>query len=274
MPTPESAQNWLAMIRAEHAQTERLRDHPNPHDDHWHGMTVSFRSDPHRTDDPLLDRLAREVQPHHTLIDVGSGPGRLALPLALRCKHVTAVEPSPAMAEAFREEAAAHNIKNVTLVESMWEDAEVGPAHVVLCSHVIYTARHVDQFVRKLAHHANAKVLVILHWDPPQHRAYRLWPDVHGETRLPLPAGPQLLEVLDEMGISYNVEDLPTPDFHGFQTSDEAWQQTRGMLFLTEGSEKDRLLRSTIKNHLEERNGQLYLKDSKPMRPVLITWPP
>jgi len=274
MPTPESAQNWLAMIRAEHAQTERLRDQPNPHDDHWHGMTVSFRSDPHRTDDPLLDRLAREVQPHHTLIDVGSGPGRLAFPLALRCKHVTAVEPSPAMAEAFREEAAAHNIKNVTLVESMWEDAEVGPAHVVLCSHVIYTARHVDQFVRKLTHHANAKVLVILHWDPPQHRAYRLWPDVHGETRLPLPAGPQLLEVLDEMGISYNVEDLPTPDFHGFQTSDEAWQQTRGMLFLTEGSEKDNLLRSAIKNHLEERNGQLYLKDSKPMRPVLITWPP
>ena len=75
-----AAKKWLAMVQAEHAQTERLRDQPNPHDDHWHGMTVSFRADPHRTDDPLLDRLAIEVQPHHTLIDVGSGPGRLALP--------------------------------------------------------------------------------------------------------------------------------------------------------------------------------------------------
>ena len=273
MPKPKTAQSWLNQILVEHAQTERLRDQPNTNDDHWHGMTVSFRSDPHRTDDHLLDRLYQEVQPRHTLIDVGSGPGRLAFPLALKCRHVTAVEPSPAMAQAFREEAGAHNIQNVSLVESTWEDATTDPADVVLCSHVIYTARHVDSFAQKLTHHATERVLVILHWDPPQHRAYRLWPDVHGETRLPLPAAPQLLQVLDEMGIDYNVEDLPTPEFHGFQTPEEAWQQTRGMLFLTEGSEKDKLLRQVIPNHLEERNGELYIKDSRPMRPVLISWP-
>ena len=269
-----TAQTWLNQIRAEHAQTERLRDQPNPNDDHWHGMTVSFRDDPHRTDDPLLDRLAREIQPNHTLIDVGAGPGRLALPLALKCRHVTAVEPSPAMSEAFREEADRHHIQNVTLVESTWEDAQTQPADIVLCSHVLYTARRIDEFVEKLTAHAKERVLVILHWDPPQHRAYRLWPDVHGETRLPLPAAPQLLQVLDEMGIEYNVEDLPTPDFHGFDSPDEAWQQTRGILFLTKGSKKDNLLRKVIPNHLEQRNDQLYLIDSQPMRPTLITWPP
>ena len=157
-----SAKKWLAMVQAEHAQTERLRDQPNPHDDHWHGMTVSFRADPHRTDDPLLDRLALHVQPHHTLIDVGSGPGRLALPLALRCRHLTAVEPSPAMAQAFLEEAGNHNIQNVSLVESTWEDAQTQPADLVLCSHVLYTARHIDRFIEKLTAHAQERVLVIL----------------------------------------------------------------------------------------------------------------
>ena len=39
------------------------------------------------------------------------------------------------------------------------------------------------------------------------------------------------------------------------------------MLFLTEGSEKDRLLRSTIEDHLEQRDGELFLKDSKPHAP-------
>ena len=269
-----AANKWLAMVQTEHAQTERLRDQPNPHDDHWHGMTVSFRADPHRTDDPLLDRLALEVKPHQTLIDVGAGPGRLALPLALRCRHLTAVEPSPAMAQAFLEEAGNHNIQNVNLVESTWEDAQTQPANLVLCSHVLYTARRIDRFIEKLTAHALERVLVVLFWDPPQHRSYPLWPDVHGEPRLPLPAAPQLLELLDEMGITPHVEDLPTPEFHGFQTADEAWQQTRGMLFLTEGSEKDRLSRSTIENHLENRGGELFLKDSKPMRPLLITWPP
>ena len=45
------------------------------------------------------------------------------------------------MAAAFLEESQHHNIQNVTLVESTWEDAATNPADIVLCSHVIYTAR-------------------------------------------------------------------------------------------------------------------------------------
>ena len=271
---PTAADKWLRMVRAEHAQTERLRDQPNPHDDHWHGMTQSFRADPHRTDDPLLNHLIGLVEPHHTLLDVGSGPGRLALPLALRCRRVTAVEPSPAMAEAFRQEARAHQIHNVDLIEATWEDADSPTADLVLCSHVLYTVRRIDEFVQKLTSHAAERVLVILFEQPPQHRTYRLWPAVHGEPRLILPSAPQLLKALDQMGVDYRVEDLPTPEFHGFESNDEAWQNTRGMLFLTEGSKKDGLLRSVIGNHLERRGDTLFLKGSKPMRPILISWPP
>ena len=92
-----AVENWKAMVQAEQSQTERLRDPAPPPSDHWKGLADRFRSDPLRSDDPLLENLAQKLAPSHTLIDVGAGAGRLSLPLALRCRRVVAVEPSSSM---------------------------------------------------------------------------------------------------------------------------------------------------------------------------------
>ena len=263
------------MVEAEHSQTDRLRDQTPPHQDHWHGMTTSFKSDPHRSGDTLLDRPALEIQPQHTVIDVGAGPGRLALPLALRCLNVTAVEPSPSMAQAFLGEANSHGISNVSLVQSKWEEAHVDPADIVLCSHVLYTVLDIDSFIRKMDAHARERVVIVLFWDPPQQRVYPLWPCVHGEERLWLPAVPQLLAVLQEMGIEAEVDELPPdPEVKGYDTLDAAWRQLRERLFLEENSAKDRLLKQVLGEFLEEREGGYFLKDSPPMRTAIISWKP
>ncbi|HZA22763.1 MAG TPA: methyltransferase domain-containing protein [Dehalococcoidia bacterium] len=91
-----AVQRWKTMIQAEHAQSEKMRI-PAPTGDHWQDYAQMFRTDPHRSGDPLLDRLLAEVSLDDTLIDVGAGGGRMALPLALHCRHVVAVEPSPSM---------------------------------------------------------------------------------------------------------------------------------------------------------------------------------
>ncbi len=87
------------MIQAEHAQSEGMRGEAPSPQDHWRPYAARFRADPRRTDDPLVNRLAGELSPQQTLIDVGAGGGRLALPLALRCRKVVAVEPSQSMVE-------------------------------------------------------------------------------------------------------------------------------------------------------------------------------
>jgi hypothetical protein len=58
---------------------------------------------------------------------------------SLRCKHVTAVEPSPSMGKTLRQLAAEAGIENVTLVARPWHEAEVKPVDVVLSAHVIYS---------------------------------------------------------------------------------------------------------------------------------------
>jgi 16S rRNA G527 N7-methylase RsmG len=96
--------------------------------DRWEPFSPFFKADPHRTDDSEVNRLAQEVTPATTLLDVGGGAGRFALPLALRCKHVTVVEPSPSMGETLRHLAAETGIANVTIVARPWEQAEVETA--------------------------------------------------------------------------------------------------------------------------------------------------
>ena len=76
---------WREMVEAEHAQSDRMRQELPP-EDHWQPYAQQFRADPSRADDPLLTRLLETVGSHHTVMDVGAGGGRLALPLALRCK--------------------------------------------------------------------------------------------------------------------------------------------------------------------------------------------
>ena len=261
------------MIDVEHAQSESVRGSPPP-DDHWIPYSQQFKADPRRSDDPLLDRLSAEVSSHHTVIDVGAGAGRLALPLALRCRHVTAVEPSGSMAAVFLEQAEEYDIDNVTLVRSSWEQAEVDAADFVLCVHVIYTVREIERFLRKLGSHARERVLVVLFASPPQSQNYSLWKLIHGEERLPLPGLPQLEEVLRELGVDAQIEMLPPQPSRGFDTPEQAVQQLGQRLYLRPGSDEASLLEKTLPELLEEADGAYRIRGTQPLEPALVWWEP
>ena len=270
----DNVQQWNDMVEAEHAQTFRLRDSVPPSRDHWHGSSGQFRLDPYRSGDPTVELLGSKIGAHETLLDVGAGAGRLSLPLSLKCKEVTAVEPSPSMASAFRDDAALHSISNVNLVQTEWENVWLDQKDVVLCAHVLYTVRDIQPFIRKLEAHARGQVWVILFREPPQQRVYALWERVHQEKRLSLPCLPQFEKVLEDLMVKVNYDHIPTQETMGFQSFDEAQNQLRRRLFLTEGSPKDRLLTQLLGEELNEENGQLRLKSSKPLEPILASWNP
>ena len=159
------------------------------------------KPDQYRTGDALVEEIRSRLTPGETLLDVGAGGGRLALPLALTCQTVTAVEPSPSMCSVLRETALEHHIGNVPIVESGWMEASVEPADVVLCSHVVYVVEEIGPFVRKMDSHARRLVLAVLFQSPPQSAMYGLWERVHGEKRHALPSLPEFLPVLEELGI-------------------------------------------------------------------------
>ena len=267
-------QQWKSMIETEHAQSEGMRGQEPPPTDHWRPYAQQFRSDPRRTDDPLLNRLKQEVQAHQTLLDVGAGGGRLSLPLALNCRQVLAVEPSASMGEVLIQQASEFSIDNISLVPKKWEDAEVAAADVVLCCHVLYVVPEIESFVRKMESHARGRVLVVLYDFPPQSQIYPLWKRIHGVERIPLPSLPEFQEVLAELGIDAQVEMLPPQTARGFDSREQALEQLGRRLYLAPDTRQMTELEYMLPDLLEDVDGTLVIRGSQPHEPGLVMWQP
>jgi len=157
-----AAEAWQAQIDAHNEQTMRTRGDV-VYEDMWSTLAQRFKDDPRRTDDPVVNLFAGWLTPESTVLDVGGGAGRYALPLALRAKHVTVVDPSPSMLGALQEAAADAGIENVSAVEASWEEAEVEPHDVVLCANVVYGVGEIAGFVRRLEDAARDRVAIVLY---------------------------------------------------------------------------------------------------------------
>ena len=88
--------------------------------------------------DPLLDFLLENLEQDYTVLDIGAGTGRFAVPMAKVAREVTAIEPSSSMSAFLLENAAAEGVSNIRLVEAGWEDVEVERHDVAFCSHAMY----------------------------------------------------------------------------------------------------------------------------------------
>ncbi len=269
------AARWTAIVRTEHEQAERVRQ-GEAAADYW--KSFSHRFVPPRDGDggrdASVDALLAIVRPDDTALDVGAGAGRIALPLAQRCREVVAVEPSEAMREKLTQAAAEWGVKNVRTVAAKWEDAVVEPADVVICSHVLYTVPEPVQFVRKLEAHARRLVAVMMFEQSAASAYFPLWPLVHGEERLALPCLPEFEDLLKEMGVDYGCKPLPPREPRGFDNADQAVEESMARLFVAPGTPKARKLEQALRESLVPHDGGMRFKWAAPQRPWLVTWAP
>ena len=262
--------NWRQMIINEHAQTDRIRGlRPS---DHWSQLARNFKDDPHRTGDEMVDELRARIRPGETLIDVGAGGGRLALPLALACREVIAVEPSPSMCAVLRETAEEAGIENVAVVEEGWAESSVEQADVVLSSHVVYVIQEIEPFVRKMESHARRLVLGVLFQSPPQAQIAGLWERVHGEERLRLPCLPEFLPVLEELGIRATVTELEARPQGGFASFEEARETLARRLYVKPDTEELVRLDRALEDLLHEVDGEWRINGTRPLTPCIVEW--
>ena len=149
--------------------------------------------DPYRTDDPVVNGLFELVGEDTEVLDVGGGAGRLALPLATRARHVTVVDPSEDSVELLKTRMAESGLTNVTVINEPWQDVDVPPADVVLCSLVLHHQLEAASFVERLQEHARDRVVVVEMMQTPG-AVYRPFQErVYGEAIAPLPGIPMLL---------------------------------------------------------------------------------
>jgi SAM-dependent methyltransferase len=73
-----------------------------------------------------------------TVLDIGCGPGTLALPLARQVKQLTALDFSAAMLDILKKKAAQSQLNNISCHQLAWEDNwekhNIAPHHVAIAS--------------------------------------------------------------------------------------------------------------------------------------------
>ena len=272
---------WLDQINAHEQEAAVIRGDEAGHGQHGHGhghgsgsRAPVRRDDPDRKDDPVLNALFEVVDASTTVLDVGGGTGRYAIPLASRAKHVTVVEPSGGSMEVLESVAAERGITNITAVSSDWETAEVEPAGIVLCSVVLHHVPDAEPFILKLAQKATNRVVVAEMVEFPGIIEVPFWERVYGFAPTPLPGLPELLNVLWEMGIYPDVTMFPPKPVLLDDDRAATANQLRRRLGVTADTAESERLEAAITELLQKTPEGLTIQGVHPRRQGIITWRP
>lgn len=235
-------------------------------------MAALFDTGPAPAEDPLLALLAPILRPDMTVLDIGAGGGRYALPLAREVSRVTAVEPNPKLAASLRRHAADDNLPNLHVMEQSWEDATAEPADLTLCAHVVYGVADITLFIEKLRTHATERVAIVAHMEGPLAFLAPFWEAVHGEPFVNLPAAPELVRVLWSLDVYPDVTMLPAAEVESVPTRAMAEELLRFLLCVDPDTRADASLRSAMEAHIVEDARGVTMRVPRPRRPALISW--
>lgn len=214
--------DWVARWKQVVADRASLAaGHADP--GYWDRRASSYAASTHGRRDEFLRLLEPYVGPRKTLIDVGAGTGRHSTPLASRLEWVTAVEPS----EGMRAHIPARD--NMTVVASSWEDAEVAPADLVICCHVMYGVEDPVRFVQKMDAVARERVFVMLRETDLPHPARIIRERLLGENGPRLPRFSELFMLLLQMGIAPDVSFFSYPILTRYSDLEEAVADARAL---------------------------------------------
>lgn len=273
MNLPSETTLWTRRVKAHHQQSARARQESGwiGHDQ-WQPLVDYFKADPHREGDPVLAKLLSKIAAQDTLLDVGGGTGRYALPLARKCRQVVVVEPSVAMLRGLEEESQRIGLANISTVPGCWEDVEVKPTEIVLCANVVYDVAGIAPFVEKLTAHAIRQVLVLAYNDAPANQLAPFWKPVYGDQWVDLPGALEFVRVLREMGIHPDVENIGPIPPESVPNIQAALCLIRNLLFVRPGTELDQRLQRSLHGLLEETPTGITIKESRPRSLALISW--
>ena len=267
----EALADWAARVRANRDQVERFREESEG-TDFYAPVASSFRADPRRTDEPALDMLLGLVRPEDTWLDIGSGAGRYAMPIALKAREVVAVDPSAGMLEQLREGMGEHGISNIRIVEGRWPLADAPRADVALIAHVAYDIEGIGSFVEAMEAAANRLCVAVLLASSPAAAAAPVWEHIHGEPRSLLPALPEFLSLLLARGRLFELR-LSERAAMAHPSPEAALSFLRQQLFVRPGGEKDLRLQAYLQKRAAEGGGSVRLATA-PIPLGIVSWDP
>lgn len=209
---------------------------------------------------------AMQITPESRVLDIGAGPGTLAVPLAGIVRHVTAVEPASGMADCLRVNIRESGIRNIDVLQKKWEDVDIStdlkcPYDVVAASYSLGVPDLKEALLKMDA--ASGKYVYIFWFadmQSPWRRNYgEIWEQLFGVPAREKQQPNIIFNLLNQIGIYANVEITKEERVTGFSTIEEAVTDQSAGLRLKTG-EQESVLRDFLSRKLQPENGRYVLK--------------
>ena len=213
------------------------------------------------------------LEPNLSVLDVGSGPGTLSIPIAKKVRSVTAIDYSTGMLAAMKSIAEKENITNLTAIHCAWEDdwhAKGIDLHDIAIASRAMGVEDLEAAIKKIDSYATKYVFLSdrIGATPFDEAAFNA-------IGRPFLAGPDYIytiNILYTLGIHPNMTVLTLDQEICFSSIDEAMNSYLWMFTDITSDETlalERYLRDKI---VTGNNGQLILHREAPPRWAVIWW--
>ncbi|BHH81803.1 class I SAM-dependent methyltransferase [Desulforhopalus sp. 52FAK] len=262
--------DWATLRRNAMAQKGWKRKGPKE----WDQKAKSFSGRTKHNDYVDLFISELPLAPSLTVIDIGSGPGTLSLPIAKLVKSVTALDFSEGMLEILDQHAAAEGLTNINTVECSWEDdwQEKGiPPHDIAIASRSVGVEELQAALTKINNIATKFVFISDRIGATPFEA-----DAFHAIGRPFESGPDYiytLNLLYTMGIYPNVTVLrPDPVSH-YSSVNKAFESYCWM-FQELSTREETKLRDYIQQNIIQTSpdGTISVKRNSPVQWALIWW--
>ncbi len=214
-------------------------------------------------------------QPSWSVLDVGCGPGTLALPLSEKVQEISCLDFSENMLTILNDRAKDKKIRNIKTCHGSWEDdwQKLGiPVHDIAISSRSLAVNDLKKALKKLSSHARKLVVVT---DRVKHGP--MDPDAFAAIGRPLESGPDFIYTVN---ILFGMGFLPTVNYISLEKELRYRDHTDALnsyiwMFKDINEDEKKLLIDYIST-ISTKNADTTVSIKRPQPPIwaFITWCP
>ena len=195
-----------------------------------------------------------------SVLDIGSGPGTLAVPLAGLVDHVTAVEPSDGMVEVMEEYAQRRLASNINILKKRWEDvdveADLGRKYDIVTACYSLGVPDINAAIKSMCMASSGSCHIFwfagaTDWERIQ---TDLWPILHQDSYTPGPKADIIYNALYSMGIYPDVKSYGITSVRNFDSVDSAVHELKER-YGANSELKENLLKNYLLNNKTGKDG-------------------
>lgn len=211
-----------------------------------------------------------------SVLDVGCGPGTLALPIAERVKRVTALDYSQGMLDCLSSQAEQQGLNNIRAVRCAWQDDwhqhGIGSHDIVIASRSM-NIEYPLAGIRKLTQHAHpehGKLFIAERIDPSPFD-----PDVFEAIGRPFNSGPDYIytiNMLYTLGIHPEISHIELERELRFTDLEQAMLAHTWMFKEITPDEQVRLEQFLKSRIIDQQDDYIVIQRNHPQRWALLHW--